>query len=577
MTTPSLRIRRWSNAIMVPRQCSSPERVRQELDAVAAHLPEHLAAGLGPLFVDAGEPVLLIRRLCFDCELDVSRDPEALVSRWAFRFARALAVAMESDSGEVLRFPSVAAYHARYIADLVQGCGVNAWYHRAFAGLSHLSASAAIRTLLLEDPALGRATLTELPPVVWRSFESVLSRPEALRILEGLATDSAVEAMAPTMLASLAAEAVARGPGIPWYVTALALFSAAMDAGQSPSLDLAHFVRVAARLPELQAGPAVSEKAATLRRGDLSALVGALNDGDAEIWAPLLARPEWRWILADSLQKSERPAPGGKGTGATGTLSGEPSRTAYGGLALLLADLDDLLDSAVTAALPEWEHGSGRNLAAWLVLALCSVPRRRTAWLAESFWRDFFEIPPQLDLPLLHTWLSHGDAAPAQAALAARAMTLARGTPCLALLRIEARRRQILVEAATGLWLSQGPAPAGLGSWPQVLATTRRARADWRYLAVDWGLPGEWSWVFSQLGQLTCRRFAHRIPGMAGASLGYLYANLLDSGGRFDPEADLLTLTRPPLQVLLNLTGIGRGTRRWSGPPQRELRLEFAP
>jgi hypothetical protein len=110
-----------------------------------------------------------------------------------------------------------------------------------------------------------------------------------------------------------------------------------------------------------------------------------------------------------------------------------------------------------------------------------------------------------------------------------------------------------------------------------VLIATRRARADWRYLAADWGLPGEWSWVFSQLAQLTCRRFAYRIPGMAGASLGYLYGNLLDSGGRFDPETDLFTLTRPPLHVLLNLTGIGRGTRRWPGPPQRELQLEYAP
>ena len=577
MSTPTLRIRRWSNDIQVPRDCSSPERVRQELDAVAERLPDHLAAGLAPWFVDAGEPVLLIRRLRFDCELDISRDPEALVSRWAFRFARALAVAMESDSGEVLRFPSVAAYHARYIADLAQGCGANAWYHRTFAGLSHLSASAAIRTLLLEDPALGRATLAELPPVVWRRFEIVLSRREALRILEGLATDPAAEAMAPTALASLVAEAVERGPGIPWYVTALALLSAAMDAGLSPSLDLARFVRLAARLPELQAGPAASELAAALRRGDLAALVGAQSDGDAENWAPLLTRPEWRGILADALLTAERPSPGEKESGATGALSGEPSRTAYGGLALLLEDLDDLLDSAVTAALPEWGHGSARNLAAWLVLALCSGPQRRTAWLAESFWRDFFEIPPQLDLSLLQEWLSEGDAAHAQAALAARAMTLARGTPCLALLRIEARRRQILVEAATGLWLSQGPAPAGLGSWPEVLTATRRARADWRYLAPDWGLPGEWLWVFSHLAQLTCRRFAYRIPGMAGASLGYLYGNLLDSGGRFDPETDLLTLTRPPLHVLLNLTGIGRGTRRWPGPPQRELQLEYAP
>ena len=577
MTTPSLRIRRWSNDIQVARGCPSPERVRQKLEAVAERLPGQLAPGLAPWFVEAGEPVLLIRRLCFTCELDISRDPEALASRWAFRFAKALAAAVDSDSDEVLRFPSLAAYHAHFIADLAQGYGVSAWYNQTFAGLSHLSASGAIRTLLLEDPALGRATLAELPPVVWRRFETVMSRREALRILEGLASEPAPEAMAPTTLAWLVAEAADRGPGIPWYVSALALFSAAMDAGLSPSLDLARFVRIAARLPELKAGPAASELAAALRRGDLAALVGAQSDGDGETWAPLLTRPEWSFILADALRPDARQAHSEKESEATGGPSGEAARTAYGGLALLLDDLDDLLDSAVTAALPEWEHGSARNLTAWLVLALCSGPQRRAGWLGESFWREFFEIPPQLDLSLLQEWLSQGDAAPAQAALAARAMTLARGTPCLALLRIEASRRQILVEAATGLWLSQGPASAGLGSWPEVLPATRRARADWRYLAPDWGLPGEWPWVFSHLAQLTCRRFAYRIPGMAGASLGYLYGNLLDSGGRFDPETDLLTLTRPPLHVLLNLTGIGRGTRRWSGPPQRELQLEYAP
>ncbi|MFM7169411.1 MAG: hypothetical protein ACKOYH_00955, partial [Cyanobium sp.] len=164
MTTPTLQIHHWRNTIQVPRDCPSPHRLRDRIDALVEHLPDRLEAGLAPLFADAGDPVLLIRQLPFTCELDLSRDPESLVSAWALRFAKALSAAMDSASTEVWRFPSLAAFHARYITDRARGLASTVWYYRTFSGLGHLSPAAAIRTLLLEDPVLGRATLVELPP-----------------------------------------------------------------------------------------------------------------------------------------------------------------------------------------------------------------------------------------------------------------------------------------------------------------------------------------------------------------------------------------------------------------------------
>ena len=67
---------------------------------------------------------------------------------------------------------------------------------------------------------------------------------------------------------------------------------------------------------------------------------------------------------------------------------------------------------------------------------------------------------------------------------------------------------------------------------------------------------------------------------MTGASIGYLRENLLGSGGEATRLADdrwRWSLRRPPLYVLLNLTGIARSVQIWRGPPERRIEWDFGP
>jgi len=57
---------------------------------------------------------------------------------------------------------------------------------------------------------------------------------------------------------------------------------------------------------------------------------------------------------------------------------------------------------------------------------------------------------------------------------------------------------------------------------------------------------------------------AWRLPGFAGSGLAYLYRNFLDFAGSVEeePERHVVRLGRPPLNIVLGLTGMVRGAYR---------------
>jgi len=58
------------------------------------------------------------------------------------------------------------------------------------------------------------------------------------------------------------------------------------------------------------------------------------------------------------------------------------------------------------------------------------------------------------------------------------------------------------------------------------------------------------------------RDFAWRLPGFARSTLLYLYANFLDIPATLEcgPDRYLASMGRPPLNLVLNMTGMARGS-----------------
>lgn len=552
-----LRVNHWRMDCVIAREHPSPARAQGELGRVLDRLPDALATGLAQWF-DHGDEIVLIRDLAFELELDLSDAADMLVARCAHRFARLLIDAVEQGD-QAMRFRDTAAYHARFIADLAAGRAWHAWYYRSFEGLRTLPASSAIRTLLLEDLQTGRDTLAAFPPETWRPLSAVLTTVEAERIVRALC-DRVDDA--PIAVSSLLKWADRAADAVPTHgsagVRALAVVQAALLDAATPSTQLAQWaLLVGDVLDAVSGGDHPHDK---LRDGDIATLAGVVRS--PHMCLALAAHPHWRPALARVLAPA-----------TTAMVEPAPLHTGFAGLALLLPELDAVLDHDVSAALPALTDATPRQLAGWLALAYCAGAGCCAGVLREPFWRDFFTLPPTIDRNAIAAWLDEADATAALDALAARAHVQARGDVVLARLRDGDAHAWLQVDRATGLWRQWRDATSA-PSLPS-LSASREARSDWRHLNANLGLPAPWQRVFVQMAQVTLRRFAYRIPGFARTSLPHLRDNVLTATGHAD--GDTLRLTRPPLYTLLNLTGLSRTPLHWSGPPARTLRPEFLP
>jgi hypothetical protein len=561
MQTSGVRIHRWQNEYLVARDHGAPEQTRSELDRIAQTLPAELCAGLEGWASARGDPVVLVKRVVVDCELDTSRAAEHLVARWAERFARALIRAVDTEADGVVCFPTQAAFRAQFVTDLASGRAWQLWYYRMFEGLCALPASAAIRTLLLENATLGRATLVELPAHAWHRLACCLSESDCLRVVHGLCDDGGsidADALARLLRASdedLRALA-------PWFVRALQIFASAIGRGLAPTHDLAAFVRIAARLSSLPSDA-----------GAVGELIALDPDHDSDTWTALATTHVWGPVLAAYV----------RGTSARASVSEDvqDSVTSFGGLALLLREMDGLLDDAVSGTLRPAAIAEPRSLVAWLALAQCAGSGLASTFLAESFWRQFFGISPRVSSDRIVEWLEGARADDALSALARVADRMRRGESVVTTLRTGSCRRAVAVDTATRLWLRFDDVARESGAtatrWRDRVSAARLARADWRYLSAPYALPSNWQIAITQLAQIAMRRLAYRIPGFAGASLLYLHSNFLAGAGRVNLASGRLTLPRPPLHTLLHLTGMARSEIAWTGPPARVLRPEYVP
>jgi hypothetical protein len=110
-------------------------------------------------------------------------------------------------------------------------------------------------------------------------------------------------------------------------------------------------------------------------------------------------------------------------------------------------------------------------------------------------------------------------------------------------------------------------------------ACARRARlgADLLYLTLPraFGLRGRLRLALAVAAEGLMRAFSVRLPGFALSGLEYLYANFLDCGAAFEAEESrrVAVMGRPPLGVVLNMTGAARGAHRLSWLDARPLNL----
>jgi hypothetical protein len=512
--TGRLRIAALDAVYLVSDQHPSPERLGKRLDEVMRKdLPAALGAVLKPTLGASDESLWFIRRLDVPIDVNAAWEPDAIARSWARQISRTLAQDLSgADGGNVIRFPDRAAYLACFVVDAASGDAFSHWVYRSFAGLRALPVSAAIRTALMDDPALGLAALQRLDVRELGTVIAALTEADAERSLNALAGDH--DAM--SLDASIAAAAAA------WPVVA-----AQCDALSVPRAALALFVRAAGGRLAALAAQAIATLAAVMRVRPASAvsqLRAALLAGDPArvraVAAPGTRVPELLAHLSDAqfdtvlravAPASAAPAP------AVGF-----GQTRFGGALLLLPFLDALPLDALAGNWPPL-HGVGApRMLRWLVLLKCLGRPHMDAVLHDPALRDLFGIAPQIGWPQTAAWLG-------------------------ALGRTPRRELARLLRPRTR-WGVGAPA------------------ADLAYLALprSAGIDPLWQRALTVAARRVMREFAALLPGFEGSRCDYLYRNFLDLAAtlEYEPVRIVVRLGRPPLHLVLAMTGANRAHLR---------------
>ena len=370
---------------------------------------------------------------------------------------------------------------------------------------------------------------------------------------------------------------------------------------------------------------------ALLSRSDRAGLYSAVGPADAEILAPLLrCPPAWVQEVGQTLLSRQ-----GEPMGVTAATP-ERRYTAFGGIFLLLPLLDELPLAEATYGWPDLEEIGAIALVRFLLLIQCLGQPRAWSAFADSLLRDLLGIPPSLSPAVLADWQARLTPARLHALLETlECWQRDRGAvtgEIQILARSPARGEPVavLLDGARGIWLSvysypphrlekllvplrqrlagAGEESAVLVSHADFLAVLRREFPERKIIGFDQAamaeaepelmgimarlpkLPAElaylslprtfplarpWRRALTVAAQSVLRNFAWRLPGFAGSNLPYLYSNFLDFTASLEDEPGrrVVRLGRPPLHLILNMTGMLRNSYRLSWLDDRPFAL----
>lgn len=538
--TSCLNIQNLRATYLVSSQHPAPEKVQARLDeAMRQEFGQTLAAAFAPWFARHDDSIWFVRRLEFAADVNAAWGREQIARSMTQQTARSLSAVLSEDAidGEnILRFPNRAAYLAHFLMDLTEDRAWAKWYYQPFAGLRLLPVSAAFRAAVCDDPALGLATLQQMPEAQLRHALQRLSVQDGRLILEKIAGSESRDEF---HCLQKAWQAMEKAP--------LDFFHA--NANWRPALQI--FLRVAREEPKLASATLLGAVRALLQMAALAedgekliaifsagkpdALYTFAGAGIAEILAPLWRCPvSWTQEVIAALHAQAHGQPRRQTAAAH-----EPRFTQFGGVFLLFPLLDEL---PLAEALHDWTEMERHSLHAvirFLILVKCCGQQNARLAFNDPLLRDLLNLDPAFTLAVLAFWQKQ----------------ITRPQRNTFLRRFAEWRRR---------------------SQP-VLTRREKWKADAAFLALpgSFNLTAGLDLALSVAAQALLRSFARRLPGFSGSSLPHLYGNFLDFPASFvdEPERRVIKLGAPPLNLILNITGMTRRTYRLSWLDERPFAL----
>ncbi|RYG25683.1 hypothetical protein EON82_06165 [bacterium] len=420
-----------------------------------------------------------------------------------------------------------------------------------FEGLALLPLSAAVRTAVLDEPAVGELALLRMSPPARNSILRSLSEADAARILRGIGGP----ASEPTKRALIAClERIEGGSRVAALRVYLAVREAVPDeAAETVGAAVAAvsaFVHAAARVTN------VATLVQAVRRGDVATLIRLTDASVGQSLARLKTVPESALYRAVGLAEPGAPA--------------MQRTTPYGGAFLLLESLAEIPLDDWCADWPSGEIEPAQALR-WTLLLQSLGASRSYGASYDPILRDLLMIPPTFEL---------------------RAWSRLLKDHRLAALQNELERWQgaqghlsgTCVEAE-GIWIDdeqglyvRGPGDGGEPN-EETLARLKYLSSDRKYLRLDprVGVSRRVADGLAPVAMAVLRSFAWRLPGFGRTHLEHLSRNFLACAAEVVREEDMLhvSLTRPPLDLVLRMTRVARADIAipWTSPQRLSIHL----
>ncbi len=606
---------------VIPRDHPAPERLRTRLDDVLnQNVISTLQNGLAPWFAQHGEDVWFVRQLACEADLDADHDPDVLARRWSTQIVRALVRTIErgAASDGVLHFPNRAAYLAQFLVDLAKGQAWQAWYYREFQGLKMLPVEAAIRTAVLDHVPTGLASLLTLEKSNRLRVLKALTPLEARRVLNTLATQDVRDnrqsshALIPTLIPFLGQETVLGGNTDQPWLEALSLYLTVIAHHPRYAGKRLQSVAIAIVTLEKELIGADSSKfyglLRSIRESNPAGLYSIMGTQKGERVLELLqSSQEERDTLTRELETGHLKRRGAtRGSKTTSDTDGESRFTSFGGIFVLLPLVDRL---PLEEAVKEWEEfeevGENVHILRLLILVKCIGQSRDGQAFHDPVIRDLFHIPPTFSLVKTQEWIKRIKSR--QWIILLKELVNFRlqewkSATNLTIGSYQGKRMAVLTESRRGLWLGakafkertslhtfltaiapEESSSSFLHEQQQVQTEDpQRFNAIKRDLMFLKGSRTRGKQTFADLclsvmAQSVLRDFAFRLPGFSNSSLEYLAANFFDMSAKVEEDAHrrVVTLSHPPLDVILNMTGMVRAQYSLSWLP--DLTFELFP
>jgi len=589
MTTSRLEIGCAAIKYLVPTGHPSPLRVRGRFDTVIAReLPHTLERAFDSWLSESDPGIWIIRQLRIDAAVNAAADPEQINQALATEIARKLgATFAEKNLDNVRYFPSRTDYLASFLVDLAFGTAKSHWCYQSFAELNALPLSSALRTALCNDSRMGKAALRLLSAAELRRVVQSLTVQDSRQVLERLASENALADVSRCQDAVIAAAkniAALNDLSDDWR-RALYLFVAAIDETEgldgSPLKDAA--LNAARDKDGWPKAPTVAVDRGQICRQ--STVFGGfffilpeldrlpLREATCD-WPPAeqaAAISLVRFLIALKCCGSENSERAFHDPLLRELLLIPPSLSPEE-MRIWQAQLKPEQLQSFVAALRKWQVARGAALrakeqlltvvsqrTASRLLVLIDATRGLWLWVSRNRLRKPQEIISSLR-PTLNL-------------LAEEQGVLYSDPPIVSLVRQNFPQLNV-VELVDGA-IDTGEAEThGIDS---IIARLDKLQDDWKFLQLPARLKiaRPLDHVLSIAAQHVLRGIAWRLPGFAGSHLLYLARNFLDFGASLEEEPGrrVVRLGRPPLQVVLNMTGVTRQSYRLSWLDDRPFEL----